>query len=43
MHSASLDMNSRRDFDMERHFGMALLFEGELLDAIRQTLQADAR
>lgn len=43
MHSASLDMNLRRDFDMERHFGMALLFEGELLEAIRNTLRADAR
>lgn len=43
MHSASLDMNSRRDFDLERHFGMALLFEGELLDAIRANLRADAR
>lgn len=43
MHSASLDMNSRRDFDIERHYGSALLFEGELLDAIRQNLRADAR
>ncbi len=43
MHSASLDMNSRRDFDLERHYGSALLFEGAILDAIRRTLRADTR
>jgi hypothetical protein len=43
MHSASLDMNQRRGFDIERHYGSAMLFEGELLEAIRGDLRAEAR
>ncbi|WP_292530921.1 serine protease [Methylocystis sp.] len=35
MHSASLDMNQKRSFDVETHYGSALLFEGELAEAIR--------
>ena len=35
MHSASLDMNARRPFNIETHYGSALLFEGALLEAIR--------
>jgi hypothetical protein len=35
MHSASLDMNQKRPFDIETHFGSAMLFEGELAEAIR--------
>jgi hypothetical protein len=35
MHSASLDMNQKRPFDIETHYGSAMLFEGELADAIR--------
>jgi hypothetical protein len=35
LQSASLSMNSRRPFDAEFHYGSALLFEGELLTAIR--------
>jgi hypothetical protein len=35
MHSASLDMNHKRPFDIETHFGSAMLFEGELAEAIR--------
>nr|WP_244478428.1 trypsin-like peptidase domain-containing protein [Methylobacterium sp. Leaf113] len=35
LHSASLSMNSRRVFDIEYHYGSALMFEGALLDAIR--------
>lgn len=38
MHSASLDMNVQRPFDIETHYGSALLFEGELLEAIRHTV-----
>lgn len=40
LHSASLDMNQRRPFDMEAHYGSALLFEGALLEAIRKELAA---
>ncbi|MBY6240867.1 serine protease [Methylosinus sp. Sm6] len=40
MHSASLDMNARRPFDIEAHYGSALLFEGDLLAAIRERLRA---
>ncbi len=36
MHSASLDMNQKRPFDVETHYGSALLFEGELAEAIRE-------
>jgi len=35
MHSASLDMNQNRPFDIETHYGSAMLFEGELAEAIR--------
>lgn len=41
MQSASLSMNSRRPFDIEFHYGSALLFEGELLEAIRQEIRSD--
>jgi hypothetical protein len=40
MHSASLDMNARRPFDIEAHYGSALLFEGDLLDAIWKSVRA---
>jgi hypothetical protein len=40
MQSASLSMNSRRPFDVEFHYGSALLFEGALLAAIREELGA---
>jgi hypothetical protein len=39
MHSASLGMNARRPFDVEAHYGSALLFEGDLLAAIRENLR----
>lgn len=39
MQSASLDMNRRLAFDIERHYGSALLIEGELLSAILTSLQ----
>ncbi|GJD90463.1 MULTISPECIES: trypsin-like serine peptidase [Methylobacterium] len=35
LQSASLSMNSRRPFDVEFHYGSAMLFEGALLAAIR--------
>jgi hypothetical protein len=35
MHSASLDMNQKRRFDIETHYGSAMLFEGDLAKAIR--------
>jgi hypothetical protein len=38
MHSASLDMNLTRPFDMETHYGSALLFEGDLARAIREAI-----
>jgi hypothetical protein len=41
LHSASLSMNSRRAFDIEYHYGSALLFEGGLTDAIRARLADD--
>lgn len=40
MQSASLSMNSRRPFDIEFHYGSALLFEGELVKAIRKEIRA---
>ena len=43
MQSASLSMNSRRVFDIEFHYGSALLFEGELLTALRQEIRAAER
>ncbi|BDV40525.1 trypsin-like serine peptidase [Methylocystis bryophila] len=36
MHSASLEMNAKRPFDIETHYGSALLFEGALVEAIKQ-------
>jgi hypothetical protein len=39
MHSASLDMNRRLPLDIDTHYGSAFLFEGELLDAIRQSVE----
>ena len=41
LHSASLAMNSRRAFDIEDHYGSALMFEGGLLDAIRARVAAE--
>lgn len=41
MQSASLSMNSRHAFDIEFHYGSALLIEGELLDAVRQAQRED--
>lgn len=38
LHSASLDMNQRRPFDIEAHYGSALLFEAALADAIKKEL-----
>ena len=38
MHSASLDMNRQRPFDIETHYGSALLFEGDLAQAIRDAV-----
>ncbi|MGO8847326.1 MAG: trypsin-like serine peptidase [Methylocella sp.] len=38
MHSASLDMNARRPFNIETHYGSAFLFEGRLLTAIKQNV-----
>lgn len=43
MQSASLSMNSRRAFDIEFHYGSALLFEGQLVEAIRQEMRAISR
>jgi len=39
MRSASLDMNAKRPFDIETHYGSALLFEGELLEVIKSDVQ----
>lgn len=39
MHSASLDMNLKRPFDMETHYGSAMLFEGDLVKAIRDAVE----
>jgi hypothetical protein len=36
MHSASLDMNAKRAFDIGSHYGSALLFEGALVEAIKR-------
>lgn len=41
MQSASLSMNSRHAFDIEFHYGSALLIEGALLDALRQAQRED--
>lgn len=38
MHSASLDMNWRRPFDIETHYGSAILFEGDFAQAIRDAV-----
>lgn len=38
MHSASLDMNWQRPFDIESHYGSAILLEGDLAQAIRETV-----
>jgi hypothetical protein len=43
LHSASLSMNSRRAFDIEYHYGSALMFEGALLDAIRARLTSTSK
>ncbi|WP_232631582.1 trypsin-like serine peptidase [Methylobacterium sp. Leaf118] len=39
MQSASLSMNSRHAFDIEFHYGSALLIEGELLAALRAAVR----
>lgn len=39
MQSASLSMNSRHAFDIEFHYGSALLFEGELVARIRREMR----
>ncbi len=39
IHSASLGMNAKRAFDVETHYGSALLLEGELLEAIRSDVE----
>lgn len=39
LHSASLDMNSTRPFDIETHYGSAILFEGDLAKAIREAME----
>ncbi len=39
MQSASLDMNRRLAFDIERHYGSALVIEGELRNAILKILE----
>lgn len=39
MHSASLDMNLQRPFDIETHYGSAMLFEGDLAKAIREAVE----
>lgn len=38
LHSASLDMNWTRPFDIETHYGSAILFEGDLAKAIREAV-----
>jgi hypothetical protein len=38
MHSASLDMNLSRPFDMETHYGSAILFESDLARAIKEAV-----
>lgn len=39
MQSASLDMNRRLPFDLNTHYGSALLIEGKLLEAIRREVE----
>lgn len=39
MHSASLDMNLQRPFDIETHYGSAMLFEGDLAKAVRAAVE----
>lgn len=41
MQSASLSMNSRHAFDIEFHYGSALLIEGALRDALRRAQRED--
>lgn len=43
LQSASLAMNSRSRFDIEFHYGSALLFEGGLLAALRGRAEAGGR
>jgi len=43
MHSASLDMNDKRPFDIELHYGSALLFEGGLVEAIKKEVSRESR
>ncbi|WP_238185176.1 S1 family peptidase [Methylobacterium trifolii] len=38
LQSASLSMNARHAFDIEFHYGSALLIEGELLEALRASV-----
>jgi hypothetical protein len=39
LHSASLDMNWMRPFDIEAHYGSAILFEGDLAKALREAVE----
>lgn len=41
MQSASLSMNARHAFDIELHYGSALLIEGALLDALKRAQRED--
>ncbi|MCJ2122045.1 serine protease [Methylobacterium sp. J-077] len=43
LQSASLAMNSRSGFDIDFHYGSALLFEGGLLSALRRRADAGGR
>lgn len=43
MHSASLNINLKRPFDPERHYGSAIVFEGDLVEAIRAAVSAEAQ
>ena len=43
LHSASLDMNAKRPFDIELHYGSAMLFEGALVDAIKREVAKTPR
>lgn len=43
MHSASLDMNVNRPFDIDSHYGSALLFEGALIEAIKREARQSSR
>jgi hypothetical protein len=40
LHSASLDMNLKRPFDIDAHYGSALMIEGDLLAAIRRAVES---